>query len=199
MNQEAAVPDQFKMAKALAHPMRVSILMTMNTPRRRLSPARYSEETDERLGNVSYHFKVLTETGLIELVDTKKRRGSTEHFYEPVKKAMAWTRLFEQMSPVVRQNLAATALGGAVESIGRSVDEGTFEARPDAHLSYGTIRVDMVGWQKMITALNACLLTVLEVECEVSKRAEADPDLELFVASYLMSGWEAPPPPTEDD
>jgi DNA-binding transcriptional ArsR family regulator len=189
--KETAAPTAI--AKALGHPTRVGILMSMNTPRRLLSPSQYRDETDELIGTVSYHFKVLAELGLIELVEEKAVRGATEHVYAPVKRAMAWTKLYASLSPAVKQNFAATALVGAVQSIGGAVDAGTFDARPDSHLSFDTLRVDLPGWERLTKTMAGTLLTLLQIEGEVTERTADDPDAETWIASYLMSGWEAAP------
>lgn len=182
------------LGQALSHPMRVSILMKMNTPKRIMSPSSYAEETGELLSNCAYHFRQLREYELIRLVKTAQRRGATEHFYEPVKRAMAWTQTYGTMPDAVKQNLASTALNGAVLSIGNSVDAGTFDARPDAHLSYDQMLLDPDGWKKMTGILNDTLLKQIEVRDEVLERLEADPDLpDTFIGSYLMSCWEAAP------
>jgi DNA-binding transcriptional ArsR family regulator len=71
-----------KLLAALAHPTRRQILREMmvggGPPR---SPRQVSVELDETLSNVSYHFRVLAEAGVIELVSTRPVRGSTQHFY----------------------------------------------------------------------------------------------------------------------
>jgi DNA-binding transcriptional ArsR family regulator len=66
---------------ALGHPTRRQILREMNggPPS---SPRQVSEKLDETLSNVSYHFRVLAESGAIELVSTRPVRGSTQHFYD---------------------------------------------------------------------------------------------------------------------
>jgi hypothetical protein len=35
------------------------------------------------LSNLSYHARVLVECDMLDLVDTRPRRGSIQHFYEP--------------------------------------------------------------------------------------------------------------------
>ena len=65
---------------ALGHPTRRRILREMDggPP---LSPRELAGRIDDSLSNVSYHFRVLASSGVIELVDTKPVRGSTQHFY----------------------------------------------------------------------------------------------------------------------
>lgn len=65
---------------ALAHPTRRRILRAMHggPP---ASPRELSERLDDSLSNVSYHFRVLADSGVLELVSTRPVRGSTQHFY----------------------------------------------------------------------------------------------------------------------
>jgi DNA-binding transcriptional ArsR family regulator len=65
---------------ALGHPTRRQILREMDggPP---ASPRELTERLDDTLSNVSYHFRVLAEAGVIKLVSTRPVRGSTQHFY----------------------------------------------------------------------------------------------------------------------
>ncbi len=65
---------------ALGHPTRRRILREMDggPP---ASPRELTERLGDTLSNVSYHFRVLAEAGVLKLVSTKPVRGSTQHFY----------------------------------------------------------------------------------------------------------------------
>jgi DNA-binding transcriptional ArsR family regulator len=65
---------------ALGHPVRRQILREM-AGRPPTSPRQLTETLDETLSNVSYHFRVLAESGVLELIRTRPVRGSTQHFY----------------------------------------------------------------------------------------------------------------------
>ncbi|MGE5527133.1 MAG: hypothetical protein ACM3Q9_00535 [Methanosarcina sp.] len=178
-------------ARALSHPTRVRILMAMNAPRRRMSPKRFCDETGVQVGHASYHFRELAASGCIELVDTRQRRGATEHFYEPVKTALAWTREWESLGPVVKQNLCASVLRGAVEAVGSAIDDGTFEARDDSHLSWDTMKIDEQGWQRMAEIFDRTLSELLELQSECAERIAAGAPY--FLVSFFMSSFESPP------
>ncbi|MFL5873124.1 MAG: ArsR/SmtB family transcription factor [Solirubrobacterales bacterium] len=180
------------MAKVLSHPLRFRILNDMNTPLRRLSPSQFSEEIGESLGNVSYHFRVLQRAGCIEIVDTIQRRGATEHVYEPVKRAMAWTREWEMLGPVVRQVVAASALGNAVRQTGAAIDAGTFDKRDDSHLSHDTLWIDEAGWEEIHNMFREHLEELLMTTQRITQRLEADPDAPRFLATYFMATFESP-------
>jgi hypothetical protein len=176
------------LAKALSHPIRVRILMSMNAPKRRLSPVGYSDETDEMLSKSAYHFRCLKDAGLIELVDKIPRRGSFEHVYEATAKAMAWTKTWEALPSVVKQTFTATVLSGFVLAVGDAVDAGTFEAR-NSHFSWSSMRVDEEGWSKMLAILQRSLEEMIELEEESADRLGEG---EGFIASFALSGFESP-------
>jgi hypothetical protein len=193
-----APPHALQIARALSHPTRVAIMMSMNAPTRRLSPVRFSEESGEALGNCHFHFNKLRKFGCLKVVDEKKRRGATEHIYEPVKKALAWTREWQALGPVARQALAATALRGAVERCGASVDSGMFDARDGSVLAWDTAWVDQEGFDKISAIFIQGLKDTMKVVTECAERLRkdgADPaeNAEGFLITYLLSTFESDP------
>jgi DNA-binding transcriptional ArsR family regulator len=76
MNDEEAA----EVAKALSHPLRLEYLRAL-VERRALSPSEFARESDEPLGNVSYHVKALFEAGVLEVSELIPRRGAMEHRY----------------------------------------------------------------------------------------------------------------------
>jgi DNA-binding transcriptional ArsR family regulator len=67
---------------ALRHPLRRQILRVM-ADQDPISPRQISDELRQPLSNVSYHVRVLADTGAVALVDTAPVRGSMQHFYSP--------------------------------------------------------------------------------------------------------------------
>ncbi len=88
-------------AKAFAHPLRVQILIILNE--RVASPNLLAQELDQSLNLVAYHVRVLEKYDCIELVDTKQRRGATEHFYRATRRQFLsdkeWSRLPRRCAP----------------------------------------------------------------------------------------------------
>jgi len=71
-----------QLARATAHPLRVSILEILGIDGgRTLSPTELSRELQIPLSNTNYHVTELAKAGLIELVRQRQVRGATEHFY----------------------------------------------------------------------------------------------------------------------
>lgn len=82
-NGRSAVPVNWeRLARATAHPLRVSILEILGIDGGRvLSPSDLSRELQIPLSNTNYHVTELAKSGLIELVRERQVRGATEHFY----------------------------------------------------------------------------------------------------------------------
>jgi DNA-binding transcriptional ArsR family regulator len=79
----SSVPvDWEELARATAHPLRVSILEILGIDGgRTLSPSELSRELQIPLSNTNYHVTELAKAGLIELARQRQVRGATEHFY----------------------------------------------------------------------------------------------------------------------
>jgi DNA-binding transcriptional ArsR family regulator len=80
---ETPVPvDWEQLARATAHPLRVSILEILGIEGgRTLSPSELCLELQIPLSNTNYHVTELHKAGLIELARERQVRGATEHFY----------------------------------------------------------------------------------------------------------------------
>ncbi len=78
-----AIPVNWeRLARATAHPLRVSILEILGIDGgRTLSPSDLSHELQIPLSNTNYHVTELAKSGLIVLVRQRPVRGATEHFY----------------------------------------------------------------------------------------------------------------------
>jgi hypothetical protein len=71
-----------RLARATAHPLRISILEILGIDGGRvLSPSELSQELQIPLSNTNYHVTELAKANLIVLVRQRAVRGATEHFY----------------------------------------------------------------------------------------------------------------------
>jgi len=81
-HDESIPVDWERLARATAHPLRVSIMEILGIDGGRvLSPSDLSHELQIPLSNTNYHVTELAKAGLIVLVRQRAVRGATEHFY----------------------------------------------------------------------------------------------------------------------
>jgi DNA-binding transcriptional ArsR family regulator len=162
-------------AKAFAHPLRVQILIILNE--KVASPNMLSQQLDESLNLVAYHVRVLEKYDCIELVDTKQRRGATEHFYRATRRQFLSDDQWAQMPSSLRPGMAAAVLKSVFEDIQAASKAGTLEEVDELHISRTPMVLDKQGWSDVADLLNGSLDRLLEIQAESSKRlAESKED-----------------------
>jgi DNA-binding transcriptional ArsR family regulator len=158
-------------AKAFAHPLRVQILIILNE--RVASPNLIAQQLDQSLNLVAYHVRVLEKYDCIELVDTKQRRGATEHFYRATRRQFLTDSEWSRMPAVLRPGLSGAMLKALFDDVEEAVREGTFDELQDRHLSRTPMVVDKQGWDEVADLLGSTLDRVLEIQAESSARIAA--------------------------
>lgn len=181
-------------AKAFAHPLRVQILIILNE--RVASPNLLAQELGQSLNLVAYHVRVLEKYDCIELVDTKQRRGATEHFYRATRRQFLsdteWARLPESLRP----GLAGAMLKSVFEDLEAASSSGSLDEIDDIHLSRTPMVVDRKGWADVAELLNETLDRILEIQSESSARI-ADSDEKGIVSKVHMLHFKSPDPKPE--
>ena len=112
--------DDPRYVKALAHPLRIRILAMLAD--RSASPVQLSSKLDATLGTVAYHVRTLHSLGLVELVDTRQRRGATEHYYRAREHPRFPDDAWSGLAPVAKQRMLSAMLqqiGQYVTALGR--------------------------------------------------------------------------------
>jgi predicted ArsR family transcriptional regulator len=143
------------------------------------------------VANVAYHVRELEKAGLIELVERKRRRGATEHFY------LATVISDEQSAALdreTREMVSNLILQTVVGDAALAADAGTLDARADSHYSHIPLVLDEQGWEELKGIFAAALEAAMKAHRESVDRLEADgrePDL-YASASLLLFEMPAP-------
>jgi len=154
-------------AKAFAPPLRVQILIILNE--RVASPNLLAQELDQSLNLVAYHVRVLEKYDCIELVDTKQRRGATEHFYRATRRQFLSDSEWARMPQSLRPGLSGAMLKSMFDDIEEAVKSGTFDEKEDRHLTRTPMVVDKEGWSQV----NALLLETYDKVMEIQSESQA--------------------------
>jgi predicted ArsR family transcriptional regulator len=181
-------------AKAFAHPLRVRILIILNE--RVASPNLLAQELDQSLNLVAYHVRVLEKYDCIELVDTKQRRGATEHFYRATRRQFLSDAEWSRMPTVLRPGLSGAMLKAVFDDIEEAVRSGTFDEIGDRHLSRVPMVVDQKGWTDVAGLLSETLDRLLKIQAEASERI-ANGDEPGILSKVEMLHFMSPDPETE--
>jgi DNA-binding transcriptional ArsR family regulator len=169
-----------QLAKALAHPLRVKILTSLQ--KGISSPNQLSQELGEPLGNVSYHVKTLLEYDCVELVKTEPRRGAVEHFYRATERTFFSDSDWKKIPASARKGIT----GSVLETVGQDATEaltaGTIDARPDSHVTRTPLTLDDQGWSDIASLLGETLEKALEIQAESASRLGDEDAIETRLA-----------------
>lgn len=176
--------------KALSHPLRFQALHIFNT--RVASPTEISQELMVPVNKLAYHVRILEKYGCVELVDTKQRRGATEHFYRATRRADFSDEEWVQIPENLREDLGGKILSVAGREISRAIDAGTLNARPDVQLIWLSLRLDEQGWSDAISIIDEAEKKLAAVEAESINRLAESKD-ESVQMGVSMVGFEQSP------
>jgi DNA-binding transcriptional ArsR family regulator len=179
-----------RLVKALAHPLRVQILSTLED--RIASPSDLAAELDAPLGNVSYHVRTLADLGLVKLVKRRTRRGAVEHYYQARGRAQVSNREWEQVPGVVKRSMVAVALEQAVDQAGAAAVAGGFD-HEESNLSRQSVTLDAEGFGELSRAITRLQEEVAGIHERSTARLEKADEGAAVQAGLVTMLFEASP------
>jgi DNA-binding transcriptional ArsR family regulator len=178
-----------QLAKALAHPLRVRILTSLQ--KGISSPNQLAQELGEPLGNVSYHVKTLLEYDCVELVKTEPRRGAVEHFYRATERAFFSDADWAKIPSSARKGISGVILESIGEDATAAMTAGTIDARTDTHITRSPLLLDEKGWTELNAVLSDTLNRANEIQEEAASRL-ADDKAKAIPTSLSILHFEVP-------
>jgi len=154
--------------KAMSHPLRASILRTLTE--RTASPAEMARELDEELSNVSYHTKQLVEFECAELVSTRPVRGALEHFYRATERHLIDTEEWEELDPVMAEELLCEIVQKMLDDFVASRRGGVIGSDERFHLTRTLMVLDEQGMEEALEAHERARLEIAEIQARSATR-----------------------------
>jgi DNA-binding transcriptional ArsR family regulator len=189
-----------RLVKALAHPLRVSILSALE--HRVASPSELAEELGVPLPNLSYHIRMLVQLDLLKLVKTRPRRGAIEHYYKANGPVAVSDDAWGEVPSLIKEAMVSSSL----RSIGKQVDAaaavGGFDDGASV-LARQTLKLDQKAWKDLSRKMIELDKYAAKLQAESEKRRKgSDHTDELDAAVVLMLFKSSPvehPEPAADD
>jgi len=177
----------------MAHPLRMRLLAMLEE--RPQSPVKLASALQINLGLVSYHVKRLHEAGLIELVETHRRRGAVEHVYASKHGSLFSDDVWRQLDRPSRAQLLFPVLQQTAEYASRAARAGGFD-RADAHFTRWSLKVDEEGWRELAESAANWVETALAIEARAAQRRAESFDAGLVVLLFEALPFSDAPPKT---
>ncbi len=202
-------PKDRSVCDALKHPIRVRILEVLcegdispiQFLRRGLLPPGFDFEGDEKnaISHISYHFKVLREADCVTLIETRPRRGTTEHIYRSKALALHTDEEFREMSYQERLQISRSTLQMLIARADGAIYQGTFDKRVDRHLSWVPLELDEQGWEELRELQAETLERAQGIKAAAiarkHERSESGKEIPTFPATFGALAFESPPVP----
>jgi len=154
---------------AMSHPLRARILRLL-VERGVMSPAELSRELQADLRGVSYHVRRLEELECAELVQTRPVRGALEHFYRAIERPMIDTDEFENIDPIMAEDLVLHTFQRMIDDFVASRAARLVGFDRHLHLSRNPLNVDEEGFEEAMEAYEQCRLQLSEIERRSAER-----------------------------
>ncbi len=183
MKRQMASAVDSRLAKALAHPLRVQLLAALNEGV--ASPNELAKRLEEPLTNVSYHVRMLHDLGCIELVETEPRRGALEHYYRAIVRPFFGERDWKRLPKNARGSISDAVLQLVWDDASEAIKSGLFDEREDRHLSRSVLVVDEQGWEELHDVLAETLDRAMQIQADSAARNSKD-EGESFNVNLVM-------------
>jgi hypothetical protein len=165
---------------------------------REMSPTQfYGEFGGGSVSRVDRNFKRLAEHGWLELIRSESggdRRGGVENFYRATELAVFDNETWALVPYSIRVAFSWRTFKTLAERVRDALKANTLDARADSHLSWTTMGLDQVGWERMVAAIDALFESLFA--------AQEDAKLRIFhsgekpmLATVALTAFESPTRP----
>jgi DNA-binding transcriptional ArsR family regulator len=175
--QDAGELDE-ALLRAISHPLRHRLLGMLDG--RVASPNQLARELGLPLGRVSYHIRLLSDLGAIELVRTEPRRGAPEHFYRAVTTVWFSEGDWAKLPRSARRGILGQNLQQIFTDVTTAADSGGFD-HPSSLVLRAPLRLDEAGMEEVAGMLRAAIDRARELSSEADDNGTAPAELSVLL------------------
>jgi len=188
-----AIAISERLARALAHPLRVQVLSVLNE-REAISPKEFKDTTDAPapISTVAKQFRVLEELRCIEMTGTRKSGRNIERLFQATQRPAFDRQAWELLPLPTKRGLSARIFATYMDRIAQAVEAETFDARNGRRFSWLHRTYDEIAWAKMIDATEAVLWWSLDAQLESRRRLSRTGETPIPLVSSLSTIEAAP-------
>lgn len=152
-----------------------------------------AKEFGLKLNKADYDVGELEKMGLVEAIDTERRRGMPTTIYRAVMRPIFSSEEWGKLGQDERERYVLWAQQLVLRDIALAWHARTFQARAESHSSRSPLRVDELGWIKINKGLDDLLALGREAEVESVDRArDTGDENKLINIRVAMFSFEMP-------
>jgi len=168
--RKASAEDQraLNRSKAVSHDVRAKLLMILCEET--ASPVQMAKRLDIPTWKADYHVGVLVRLGCAELVDTKPRRGATEHFYRATDEHLVEGADWNELHKAAQDNFLGEVGEVIFEDLKRSREAGLIGSDEKAILTRTPEVLDEQGLEMALKEMEGWRARFKEIAAESASR-----------------------------
>lgn len=185
-----------RLAKALAHPLRIRILVETNK-HGRMSATHFANHVGGGVtpSKASRHFRYLEKLGCLELVETKtggKRRGGRERFYRALQRSLFDDSSWQSLPPNLQGEVTAETFSTYINQVAEALAAGTIDTRQERHFTWTAMHLDQQGWDELVRRTDELFDFSLRLRIQAALRM-AESGEEPIPTTVAYACFESPP------
>lgn len=191
-------PMMLRLSKLYADPLRVKILSECQM--RAMSPRSFFAEFGGiSLDRISRAFDVLVQYDWIGPVDAPGQPGGSsidaaDQLYRTIDTPIMDEEMVAEVPGPMRTLVSVTIFESLADRVKEAAEAGTLEARPDQHNSWTPLALDQLGWEKVISKLDALFYSLSQEQQDADARMAESGEAAIPMTVALM-GFESPKKP----
>lgn len=159
VNAEGFIDQE--LVHALKSVTRIKILQVLM--KQEASPNMMTQILGLDLGHIAYHARVLYKCGCIELTDTKKRRGATEHFYRAYPLALGGRHFWYAVPKTLQGSVLFASLRQLVQELALVTGNGGLDPNTSA-IDSARLFLDDQGQRAAIELIKSASTQLIELD-----------------------------------
>jgi hypothetical protein len=184
------LPLSTRMAKVFADPLSLRIIKTLHS--KAMSPSQlFAKLGGSSIRSVDRKCQTLTDLGW--LVRLGSETEAPPIFYEAAGPQAFDADLWAAIPKGAERSEHWPIFSEFCEKAEEALRQGSFNARPDRHITFSTFLLDERGWRQVTLALLRCSDELSKVEAEARDRAARLQSSPTCVATFLLGAFEEVP------
>lgn len=155
-------------------------------------PSECARDAGIGLGSASYHFKVLRDHDILELVRVERVGSALRHMYRANEAAFIDDREWGVLAQVLRPGVIGTTVENFNARIAQAGETGALFSREDACIYWAPRDYDEIAWLEQVEIVKWCIEASEQLEVDTVERRAKGESSGCFKATFAIFSFPSP-------